>query len=385
MSVERKPASIAELRLFTGVPQYENFAQLKNLLNVREMKASRHAFLFAEGPSLALPKSYDFEGETKDLNAFLAETHSSALIVIKDGAIQAEHYWLTGGRDVQWPSMSVAKSFISALVGIAVQEGFIKSVEDPMDRYVPSLSGSVYEGVRIKDVLQMSSGARWTEDYNDPSSEIFRLTVAMAPGGSLDAFVPTMVRESEPGTVCRYNSAETQALGMLLVGATGRSISDYMHEKLCEPLGMEQPSYWLLDSRSREMAFAGLNMTARDFAKLGELYRNGGMWRDRQVVPAEWVNASTKPDAPHLAPGKTMVADRVTSLGYGYQWWIPGGHRGEFSAIGVYNQFVYVDPSRGAVIVKLSANPAYGTSKTEKTNKEGETIEALRAIVRQFD
>jgi CubicO group peptidase (beta-lactamase class C family) len=126
-------------------------------------------------------------------------------------------------------------------------------------------------------------------------------------------------------------------------------------------------------------------MTARDFAKLGELYRNGGAWRDRQIVPPEYVAASTKADAPHLAPGMPLVGDHAFPLGYGYQWWIPEGDRGEFSAIGVYNQYVYVDPSSGVVIVKLSANPAYGTSKDEETNKDIENIDALRAISRQFD
>ncbi|MDR3468633.1 MAG: serine hydrolase [Xanthobacteraceae bacterium] len=376
---------MAELGLFTGIPQYENFARLKELLPVTEMKASSQPHPFSGGAPVELPKSYDFEGKTRDLGALISATHTSALFVLKDGKIRFERYWLTGGRDVQWLSMSVAKSFVSALVGIAIAEGFIKSIEEPIDKYVASLSKSGYAGVRIKDVLQMSSGARWNEDYSDPGSEIFGLAMATAPGGSLDAFVPTLVNESKPGTICRYNSAETQVLGMLLIEATGRSLADYMQEKLCEPLGMEFPSYWLVDSKGREMAFAGLNMTARDFAKLGQLFLDRGVWNGRQIVPAEWVVASTRFDAPHLAPGKPLVSDHAFPLGYGFQWWLPPGDRGEFSGIGVYNQYVYVDPSRGVVIVKLSANPGYGTSKEEETNKDYENIAGLRAIARQFD
>ena len=231
----------------------------------------------------------------------------------------------------------------------------------------------------------MSSGARWNEDYNDPTSDVHRLGAAMAGAMSLDAFVATMVRGTAPGTVCRYNSGDTQALGSLLVKATGRSLTDYMREKLVEPLGFEGDAFWLIDGTGMEMAFAGLNMTARDFAKLGELYRNHGRWNGRQIVSEAWVRASVRADAPHLEPGRPILADHPLDLGYGYQWWLPGGDHGEFSAIGIYNQLVYVDPSRGVTIVKLSANPAYGTTMDERTNREMENIAFLRAIAASFD
>jgi CubicO group peptidase (beta-lactamase class C family) len=250
---------------------------------------------------------------------------------------------------------------------------------------VPALSGSAYDGVRIKDVLQMSSGARWNEDYSDPDAEIHRFAAVMAGEDSFEKFMASMESEREPGTVCQYNSGDTQALGMLLVNATGRPIADYMQEKLCEPLGMESPGYWVCDRDGLEMAAGGVSLTARDFARIGELFRNQGEWNGKQVVSKEWVSASVTPDAPYLTPGQVVVGDHNFSLGYGYQWWIPAGDRGEYSAIGIYNQFVFVDPSRGVVIVKLSANRAYGTSSDEATNREDETIEFLRAIAREFD
>ena len=132
-----------------------------------------------------------------------------------------------------------------------------------------------------------------------------------------------------------------------------------------------------------EMAFAGLNLTASDFAKLGELYRNHGLWEGAQIVTSDWVRASVTPDAPHLRPGKTILADHTLPLGYGYQWWLPDGDRGEFSAIGIYNQFVYIDPSVGVVVVKLSSNRAYGTTPHEATNREIETIAFLRAVAQR--
>src|SRR5260370_22438829 len=172
---------------------------------------------------------------------------------------------------------------------------------------------------------------------------------------------------------------------MRLADATGDRTTDFVQGKLCEPLGMESSSYWMDDSRGSEMVAGGLLMTARDFAKLGELYRNGGVCGGQQIVPAAYVAASIRPDAPHLAPGKPIVADHPLPLGYGYQWSIPKGDRGEFTRIGAYNQYVFVDPSRGGVIGKLSANPLYGTSEGEHTNKDVEHIDAIRAIAGQFN
>jgi CubicO group peptidase (beta-lactamase class C family) len=129
----------------------------------------------------------------------------------------------------------------------------------------------------------------------------------------------------------------------------------------------------------------GLNLTARDYAKLGELYRNGGLWQGQQIVPADWVRDSVTVAAPHLEPGRPLVGGHHVDLGYGYQWWVPAGDRGEFSAIGVYNQFVYIDPASSTTIVKLSANRRYGTSTEESTNREMETLSFLRAIAHHDD
>ena len=373
------------LALYSGQAQHQNFSRMKDLLPTSAMKPASAPFDFPEGPAIELPQSYEFEGQSRSTEAFIEDTDTSSILVLRNGQVCYERYLLTGGRDVQWMSFSVAKSFTSALIGIAVEEGFIESIEDSFTRYVPSLDGSAYEGVRIKDVLQMSSGVRWREDYSDPSAEIHDFGAVMAGKQSFETFLAGMKREYEPGTKCVYNSADTQALGLLLVKATGRSISDYMQEKLCEPLGMEAAGYWLLDCDGLEMAAGGVNLVARDFAKIGELYRNKGLWNGKQVVPREWVAASISSDVDHTKPGNVIVGDHAFKLGYGYQWWLPDGDRGEFSAIGIYNQFVYVDPSRNVVIVKLSANRAYGTTSDEATNREDETIEFLRAVAAQCE
>jgi len=369
--------------LFSGAEQYENFPRMYEMFPSAKMPASTIAHTFANGTPITLPETYLFEGEAQNLQSFLTETDTSALLVLKNGSIVFEQYWLTGGRDVPWLSMSVAKSFISALVGIAISDGLIDDIEDPITNYVPALQNSAYDGVSIKDILQMSSGARWNEDYSDPKSDINRFGRIFALGGSLNEFAATLPPENEPGTFNRYNSTDTQALGMLLLGVTNRSITDYMNEKLWQPMGAEYPGYWLLDDEGMEMAFAGLNVTARDYAKIGELYRLGGRLSDslggKQIVPEAWVIASVTPDAPHLQPGKNNPASDF-ELGYGYQWWVPEGQQGEFSAIGVYNQFVFVNPTTGTVIVKLSANSDYGITNDQTSYREIETIEMFRAI-----
>jgi hypothetical protein len=362
--------------LFSGVEQYESFNRLADIFPHHVIKASSSPYSFPRGATVKLPPTYPYDGEERETQTFLDETDTVALLVLHDGATVYENYWLTGGPDVHWMSMSVGKSFVSALVGIAVAEGHIDSIQDSITKYVPSLAGSAYDGVRIKDILQMSSGARWDEDYSDPESDIMRFIYAFGTGGSLNDFTATLVREHEPGTYNYYNSMDTQALGMLLVATTGQSLSTYAEKKLWEPLGMERDAYWITDDSGMEMAAGGLQVTARDYAKLGQLYLQGGKWRGQQIVPADWVHDSITPDAPHIMPG----LDPEYPVGYGYQWWVPQGDDGEFSAIGVYNQFIYVNPAKRLVIVKLSANSGYGLTDDDTSWRELESIELFRAI-----
>jgi CubicO group peptidase (beta-lactamase class C family) len=273
MKPQAPSASLLDIGLFTGAPQHQNFPRLRDFVPSRMMAPSSAPFTFPHGEPVELPTTYDFEGSAKSVRDFFVDTDTATLLVIQDGVVRCERYALTGGPDTHWISWSVAKSFVSALVGIAIDEGHIRDIDDPISDYIPVSPGSAYDGVAIRHVLQMSSGARWKEDYADPESDIFRLGAVMTGVSTLEAFVATMVRENEPGTVCRYNSADTQALGSLLVRATNRSLSDYMQEKLIEPLGIAAPGYWLLDSTGMEMAFAGLMLTPHDFAKLGELFR----------------------------------------------------------------------------------------------------------------
>ncbi|WP_422363469.1 serine hydrolase domain-containing protein [Pyruvatibacter mobilis] len=365
--------------LFTGEEQYQNFHRMDDMFPVNRLPASDRPYDFPDGDKITLPATFTYKGETVDTEKFIELTDTGALLVLRDGKVIYENYWLTGGREEQWLSMSVAKSFISTLVGIAVEEGHIESIEQPVTAYLPDLAGSAYDGVRIKDILQMSSGAAWNEDYSDPDSDINRFGRIFALGGSLNDFMATLEREREPGTYNHYNSTDTQVLGALVVAATGRSIADYMTEKLWQPLGAESDAFWLTDDEGMEMAFGGFNATARDYAKLGELFRKGGEWRGEQLVPADWAKAAVTPDAPHLLPEAENGIP--FPLGYGYQWWVLDSTEGEFSGIGVYNQFVYVNPAKDVTIVKLSAFSDYAKDLEQTSYREEETFEMFRAIV----
>ncbi len=371
---------LAALGLFTGASQVGNFGRMTELMPSRTMAASSCPRPWPIGDAIKPPLDFEFEGHFRSFEETFKGTETVALLLLKEGAARYERYDLSGGPDVLWLSMSLAKSFVSALVGIAIDEGHISCVDDAISDYITVAAGSAYDGVSIRDVLRMSSGARWSEDYTDPTADPLRLAASTSAGGSLQDFVESMRREIPPGQVCRYNSGDTQALGMLLTQATQRPLADYMQEKLCEPLGMTAPSAWLTDARGLEAAFGCLTMTARDFARLGELYRNLGRVGHQQVVPAKWVQESVTVAAPHLAPGQVLEGGNPVDLGYGYQWWIPDGDAGEFAAIGVYNQFVFVDPSREVVIVKLSANRRYGVSSEERDNRETENLAFLRAL-----
>lgn len=373
------PASWATrpLQLFSGAPQVENFRSLGAIFPVRVIRRARTPSPLESGPAFDLPELFSFQGETLQTRRFLDEMETTGLVVLKDGRVVFERYWLGNDATNQTASWSMVKSFVSALVGIAVGEGAIASIEDPVTRYVPSLAGSGYDGVRLKDVLQMSSGIRWNEDYSDPESDIRRSGRALGAGGSLDSFAATCVRGCEPGTFNRYNTTDTHVLGMVLRGATGKGLSEYLHDKLWEPMGMEADAFWIVDSMGAEFAGAGLSAVLRDYARLGLLYLNDGAQNGAQIVPADWVRASVTADAPHLRPG--VRPNAAAPWGYGFQWWLPDDS-GAFSAIGIYNQYIFVDPATRLVVAKSSAFRDFAASPTPAAYRVGHHFAFFRAI-----
>lgn len=309
------------------------------------------------GAPLALPARFTAFGQAHDVVAYLRATGTDGLIVLQDGNVVFEQYYQ--GHDAASPhiSWSLAKSTISAMIGIALRDGAIRGVDDPVERYAPQLRGTAYAGVPLKAVLQMSSGVAFNENYDDDNADVVRLARTLVLGGSFNAYARKLKKEFPPGTHRHYSSFDTQVLAMVLEGATGRRLPAYMQDKLWRPLGAEQEARWLVDSEGMAMGFGGLNAVLRDYARFGQLYLDKGRVDGREVVPAAWIRESLDMDAPHLLPRAGQRNE--LGIGYGYQWWIPEDAARDYMGIGVYNQFIYVAPATRTVVVKLSANPDY--------------------------
>ena len=356
----------------------ENFRTMEVLFPTRRVRRGGPVFAFERAPA-ALPTTFPYRDRDVDLDEFLARHLTTGLLVVQDDAIRHEQYFLGNTPETRTISWSVGKSFVSALVGIAIAEGHIRSVADAVTDYLPELRGSGYDGVPIEHVLQMASGIRFREDYGDPTSDINRMGLALATGTPLAAFVATLENERPSGTFHHYVSMDTQVLGMILERATGRSPSAYLEEKIWQRIGPESDAHWLLDGSGTEWAFGGLNVTLRDFARFGRLYLRNGDWQGETIVPPDWVRASVTPREPYQMPGDNPASD--SRFGYGYQWWIPTDPDGEYMALGVYGQYIYVYPKQRLVIVKTSADPHFQDNDYES---DFETLAAFRAIAAQL-
>ena len=363
------------ITLFDEAVIVNNFSSMESLFETVEIAkpASSHTF---ERATQDLPKTYNYKGNLIEVTQFLAKTNTTALLVLKDNTITFEDYYLGTQAEDRRISWSTAKSFLSAVFGVAVAQGHIVSLMDPVTKYVPELRGSGYDGVSIKNVLQMSSGVKFYENYSDFNSDINRFGRVIAFGGSFDEFAASLTAERVPGTFLHYVSIDTHVLGMVIRNATGRRFVDYFNETLWSQIGAEDSAVFIADKHQEPMVLGGMNIRTRDFARFGKLYRDGGQWNGKQVIPAQWVIDSVTPDAPHLIPGKRKSSD--LTLGYGYQWWIPENSDREFMALGIYDQFIYINQSAGVVIVKNSANIDFMANNFESAM---ETVEVFRAIV----
>lgn len=334
-----------------------SFIHMDEYLPIKTVGKSDQPFVFPRRENISLPTEFIHDNNTFNTLQYLDSSYTQGFIFIKDDTIQYENYWRGQEENVQHISWSVAKSYISALFGIAIDEGFIESIDQTVDEYLPELKGSGYEGVKIKDVLQMSSGIGFDETYSDPQSDIQKYWRGFVFGESQDEFAASLVNEKTPGTFNRYVSIDTHVLGMIIVKATGKDLTDYLKEKIWNPIGAEYDAYWIVDAKGMEMALGGLNACLRDFAKLGRLYLNKGNWEGKQIVPETWVEMSISSTEEHLQPNSENSTE--PGIGYGYQWWIPEGDEGEFLAMGVFNQYIYVNSTTNTVIVKNSSNKNY--------------------------
>ncbi|MGC1496833.1 MAG: serine hydrolase [Sulfitobacter sp.] len=338
------------------------FSEDKIVYNFSHMDA---AFLSVPVPRGNGPTSelrYGPETELPDaVNDWIKDRTVTALVVLKDGDIVYENYFQGTSADDRRIGWSMAKSYLSALVGILMKDGKIASLDDPVTKYAPSLMGSAYDGTTLRNVLQMSSGVRFDEDYLDFNSDINRMGRVLALGGKMDEFAAGLSeRFAEPGKQWQYVSIDTHVVGMVVRGATGRNIADLLSEKVIAPMGLENAPYYLTDGVGTAFALGGLNMTTRDYARFGQMFAQGGMWNGQQIVPADWVATSTLPSAP-------TAHDQT---GYGYQWWIPkGAQPGEYMARGIYGQYIYIDTARNVVIATNAVDRQFRARGVSQQNE----------------
>lgn len=308
-------------------------------------------FCFEMGETMQLPEQFSFQGQTYSVEQFLTDTKTTALLVIQDDGIRYEKYYMGGSENTLFVSNSIGKSFVSALFGIALSEGAITSVDDPLGTYIPAFRGTALEDIPLKACLQMASGIDFDEE-NDMN--LFSLKTLLGVP-AIRAIAKYGVQE-KPFTRRRYQSINTEILGEVIVQATGKSLAAYMEEKLWTQIGVQHDAYWTLNNE-KELAMGGLSISLRDYARFARLYLHNGRYNGKQILPAQWIKDSLDASAPYAKPHANGIP--YDALGYGYQWWIPAGSEQEFAAIGVYGQWIYGNPTNHTIIVKLSADPNF--------------------------
>jgi CubicO group peptidase (beta-lactamase class C family) len=318
--------------LFWSLPERDAaFRQMEKVSPVRTVKAGGAVHAFGKGEPLPLHL---------DIDAYLASQRAAGLIIVQDNKIRLEKYALDYTASGRWTSFSVAKSFTSTLAGAALRDGYIQSLDDKVSKYVPGLKGSVYDDVTIRQLLTMTSGVKWNEDYSDPNSDV-ALFNKHQPDPGVDVTVSYMrrlKREAPAGSKWLYKTGETNLLGVLVSQAAGKTLSDYLSEKVWKPYGMEQDAVWMLGSTGHEISGCCISATLRDYARFGEFIAEGAKIHGKSILPADWLAQATVKQADIAAPGR----------GYGFQWWTYDD--GSFAASGIFGQSIFIDPQRKLVI-----------------------------------
>jgi len=354
--------------LFWSTPQRDAVFRAMDRLPV----LSRTRVIAAGENVLPLPEGMPLEIGL-DIEAYMQSQRTAALIIVHDGKVRLERYGLDFAPEGRWTSFSVAKSFTSTLVGAAIKDGYIESIDDAVSNYIPDLRGSAYDDVTIRQLLTMTSGVKWNEDYGDPQSDV-ALFASHQPEPGVDATVSYMRQlesQAEPGTRWLYNTGETNLIGVLASSATGKTLSDYLSEKVWQPFGMEQDATWLLGSTGHEISGCCIQAATRDSARFGLFMLGGGMAGGEQVLPDGWIEEATSAQADIGSPGR----------GYGYQWWTLDD--GAYMAQGIFGQGVFIDPSRKLVI---ASNGNWPQATDRQGGEQGaERLAFYRQVQRAVD
>jgi len=359
-----------------------SFSNMREAANAQEIKVTAPKRIWSQNTK-KLPRTVSIYDREAVVDDFLKTTRTTSLLVMKNGEILHEDYYLDTHQKDHRISWLVAKSFLSTLLGAAIDRGDIESVEDTIDKYAPEFIGTAYGGVSIRNVLNMSSGVVFDENYFDKNSDVSRMTYELFTFGSLDKFATRYKeRDFEPGQFKRYVSIDTHVLGMVLRAATGKSLVENFESVLASKIGFSDGMYYTTDSKGVAYVLGGLNLQTRDYALLGQLYVQDGQWNGEQIISRAWIKDSTANSAP--------AEQEDYALGYGYQWWTPQasqeeGFTDDFMAIGFSGQFIYVNPAHDMVIVKTSAYPEYELEAPSAQDYYIETAELFRGFVKHYN
>jgi CubicO group peptidase (beta-lactamase class C family) len=312
--------------------QVNTFRNIDRLFSTNTVRRGDHVYPLPPGKRLENVK-FVSNGKEYDLYDYISLNRVSGLLVLKDGKIALERYELGNSENTRWMSMSVVKSFTASLVGAAIKDGYIKSLEDPVTSYLPQLAGSAYESVTIRNLLQMASGVNWDETYTNPASDrrhMLELQISQKPGAVLE-LMATLPRAAEPGTRWNYSTGETQVVGALVRAAVGKPVAQYLSERIWAKFGMEADATWWLESpNGLEVGGSGLSATLRDYGRLGLFLLGGGKAGGEQVLPEGWVKEA---GSPKVLSGK--------NVDYGFMLWpVPNSagtiSEGAFAASGIF-------------------------------------------------
>ncbi len=339
----REPASRAAAILTWSAGKREQYiAALDSFFLTRTVKAGPHARVLSRGGPLA---AFESGGSRADyFDRFITGQRVRGVLVLQDGRIRLERYVSPHSPTTRWNSFSVAKSITSTLVGAAMKDGYIRSLDDRTTRYIKALRGSAYDDVTVRQLLTMTSGVKWNEDYTDLTSDVARM-YAQPPDPGFDmtvSYVRKLPREAPSGTKWVYKTSETNLVGVLVAEATRKPLAEYLSETIWRPYGMERDAEWMIDDVGHEQGGCCLAMTLRDYGRFGQFILDGARVDGKRIVPENWLSQATRA---HVSTGP--------GSGYGYQWWTRDN--GTFEGRGIYGQTLHIDRARRLVIVINSA------------------------------
>jgi CubicO group peptidase (beta-lactamase class C family) len=353
-----------------------------NYSHFDELRASRR-IAAAPAPSALsraaqeLDLAYEFRGQTSTISQYLDHVPVTGLLVMQDRTILFEHYQYARTDRDRFTSQSMAKTLVGLLVGLALRDGKIRSLDDRVSTYLPELAPREIGRVPLHALLQMSSGIEFHEVYNghDDISRLSRALTQPGGGGALEAVQLFNTRLNPPGQRFDYAGLDTEVLGLVLQRVTGKSLAELVKTQIWDPIGAESDASWLVDSHGDEIAYCCFNAVLRDWARLAAMLAQDGMWDGRQVIPKDWIQAATTDAAPGQSPGANG-----RRLGYGFQVWLLPGDRGQFALIGIYGQTILIDPQRHVVLVQTAVLP----KATDPPSRQ-ELLALWQALVAKID